>query len=60
MSPELVNALGTLGIVASLAFLLVQIIEKIQEMAYRRLQMRQAELEIEEKESRKLKRARRK
>lgn len=60
MDPELVKTLGTLGVVVPLVFLLVQIIEKIQEMAYRRLQMRQAELEIEEKESRKLKRTRRK
>ena len=60
MDPELVKTLGTLGVVVPLAFLLVQIIEKIQEMAYRRLQMRQAELEIEEKESRRPKRARRK
>ncbi len=60
MDPELVKTLGALGVViyvgGPFVFLLVQLVDKLQEMAYRRLQMRQAELEIEEQERRRPKR----
>jgi hypothetical protein len=53
MDPELFKSLGALGVVIygglPVAFLLVQLIDKLQEMRYRRLQMRQAELDIEER-----------
>ena len=53
MDPELVKSLGALGVVIygvlPVAWLLVQLIDKLQEMRYRRLQMRQAELDIEER-----------
>ena len=52
MDPELFKSLGALGVVyvgLVVALLLVQLIDKLQEMRYRRLQMRQAELDIEER-----------
>ena len=53
MDPELVKSLGALGVVIygvlPVAWLLVQLIDKLQEMRYRRLQMRQAELDIEKR-----------
>ena len=52
MDPELFRSLGALGVVyvgLVVASLLVQLIDKLQEMRYRRLQMRQAELDIEER-----------
>ena len=52
MDPELFKSLGALGVVyvgLVVTSLLVQLIDKLQEMRYRRLQMRQAELDIEER-----------
>ena len=52
MDPELFKSLGALGVVyvgLVVALLLVQLIDKLQEMRYRRLQMRQAELDIDER-----------
>ena len=52
MDPELFKSLGALGVVyvgLVVALLLVQLIDKLQEMRYRRLQMRQAELDIEKR-----------
>ena len=52
MDPELFRSLGALGVVyvgLVVVLLLVQLIDKLQEMRYRRLQMRQAELDIEER-----------
>ena len=52
MDPELFKSLGALGVVyvgLVVALLLVQLIDKLQEIRYRRLQMRQAELDIEER-----------
>ena len=52
MDPELFRSLGALGVVyvgLVVASLLVQLIDKLQEIRYRRLQMRQAELDIEER-----------